>query len=81
MCSSDLEVLDAGDSGLFAFVRRAPAGSVVCLFNVTEQWRHVPVDWLRDAGMVEGRDLLSGGAMGEGDGRAALPPYARAWVV
>ena len=75
------EVLDAGDSGLFAFVRRAPAGSVVCLFNVTEQWRHVPVDWLRDAGMVEGRDLLSGGAMGEGDGRAALPPYARAWVV
>ncbi|TFL17086.1 alpha-amylase [Jannaschia formosa] len=75
-----IEILDAGNPSVFAFARHAPTGSVVCLYNVTEDWTSVPRDWAERAGMSQGVDALSGGTLAPGAGDIALPPYARAWL-
>ena len=73
-------VIDAGDTGLFAFARLAPTGTVVCLFNFTEDWRSVTADWLQAHGVSQMHDLLSDHPVQVREGRVWLPPYARAWV-
>jgi amylosucrase len=74
------EVLQTGNRALFAYARRAPTGSVVCLSNFSETWTAISEDWLRSNGAVELHDLLSDHAVGDGEGVVALPPYARIWV-
>ena len=74
------EVVDAGAAQIFAVARRAPWGTVLCLFNVAETWTGVPADWARAQGVARMRDVLSGGDVGA-DGWIGLPPYARVWVV
>jgi amylosucrase len=74
------EVLETGDPALFAVARRAPTGSVVCLFNFTEDWRGIPADWLRGQGATRLHDLLSDQPVTEGGDTVALPPYTRAWI-
>ncbi len=66
--------------GLFAFVRAAPTGNVLCLFNFTEGWIDLPDWWLRDHGVTRFHDLLSDAQIGLHAGLVVLPPYARAWI-
>ncbi|MBV0911763.1 amylosucrase [Anianabacter salinae] len=74
-------VQDTGSRALFAFTREAPAGAVLCLFNFTEGWHSVSADWCRDNGVRLFRDGLSGSGVETGNGRVALPPYARLWLM
>ena len=74
------EVVNVGAAQVFAVARRAPWGTVLCLFNVAETWTGVPADWARAQGVARMRDVLSGGGVGA-DGWIALPPYARVWIV
>ncbi|MEJ2030337.1 MAG: amylosucrase, partial [Maritimibacter sp.] len=68
------EILETGQKGLFAFVRRAPTKPVICVFNFTENWTGLPASWFRDHGVHALRDLLSGALVEGDDGRVALPP-------
>jgi amylosucrase len=74
------EVRAAPAPGIFAFRRAAPWGSVLCLFNFTEDWRSVPADWAAAQGARTFVDALSGGAVDTSGGTVALPPYARVWL-
>jgi amylosucrase len=66
--------------GLFAFVRAAPTGPVLCLFNFTEDWCDLPDWWLHDHGVTQFHDLLSDAPVGLHAGKVALPPHARVWI-
>lgn len=75
------EVLEPPIPGLFAFARRAPTGVVLCLFNFTDGWSHLPEAWVRAQGVTALRDELSEGQVPVYDGNIALPPQARVWLV
>jgi amylosucrase len=66
--------------GLFAFVRAAPTGNVLCLFNFTEGWIDLPDWWLHDHGVTRFFDLLSDAPVGLHAGKVVLPPFARVWI-
>ena len=75
--------VDVGTSALLALLRRHPAGSVLQLYNVTQQWQPVSVDAVR--GQLRARpgrlwDHLSAFAPVSGDGRLWLAPYAAWWL-
>lgn len=74
------DILDSGNPGILAFVRRAPAGSVLCLFNFTENWQQLPGHWLRYHGAMDMRDLLSETTVTLHDDALSLPPYGRVWM-
>lgn len=74
------EILETHNDALFAFARRAPAGSVVCVYNFSERWTALSCDWARLHGVTVFEDILSGGSVGDGRGMIPLPPYARAWL-
>lgn len=73
-------VLDSPVPGVFAFARQAPTGTIVCLFNVTESWQHLPRGWVTTQGVTAWRDLLSGGDVTTEGDRLTLPPYGRVWL-
>ncbi len=74
------EVADLGLQGLFAFRRLAPTGVLLGLFNMTENWLHLPEHLAREAGVSEMYDALSEAAVETHQGHIALPPYARVWL-
>ena len=74
-------ILHSHLDGLFAFARLAPTGPILCLFNFTEQWQHLPEGWARAQGITRMHDLLSDHPVLTHDGAIALPPYARVWLV
>jgi amylosucrase len=74
-------ILDAPAPGVFAFARRAPARTILCLFNFSEGWTHVPAGWLRAQGSTRLYDELSEAHVAMHDGNIALPPQGRVWLV
>jgi len=74
------EIVQATAPGVFAFVRRAPTGPVLGLFNFTESWQQLPESWARGLGVQHMHDALSDQPVGTHDGQIALPPYARVWL-
>ncbi|MGB6180685.1 MAG: alpha-amylase family protein [Rhodococcus sp. (in: high G+C Gram-positive bacteria)] len=77
-----VDVPTGGDDGVLTVVRRHPSGSLVGLFNVTEQYRSVPFDTFAHAGIRVPTEVLAGqGETVDDDGSVWLPPYAAWWVV
>ena len=75
-------VLPIWDDGVLALARRHPEGAMLCIYNVTNTWRHVPGWVLRDHGLGSCLEALSGEWVTPGpDDRVGLPPYAVAWFV
>jgi amylosucrase len=74
------EVLAAPVPGLLAVARRAPTGTVLCLFSFSPDWQHLPADWAMAQGARDMVDLLSEGRVDTHAGQIALPPYARVWL-
>ncbi|THD83698.1 alpha-amylase [Aliigemmobacter aestuarii] len=74
------EVLPAPAHGVFAFARRAPTGTILCLFNFADAWVNLPADWLRGNGAGKMFDLLHEAPLVGHDGLIPLPPQARVWV-
>ena len=73
-------ILVAPNPATFAFARLAPTGTLLCLFNFSEKWQHLPVDWLRDQGVVQFHDALSDAPADLSESTLALPPYGRVWL-
>ena len=65
---------------IFAFARLAPTGTILCLFNFSEQWQSLPTQWLDQQGLTRYHDLLSDHPIAVSDGQVWLPPYARVWA-
>lgn len=74
------QVLDTGNPALFAVARRAPTGTVLCLFNFAEAWQHLSADWVAAQGVNALHDSLSDAPVALHHGNIALPPYARVWL-
>ena len=66
--------------GVFAFLRAAPDGPVLGVFNVTEHWAHLPEQQVRAQGITRMHDALSDSPVTTHNGSIALPPYARVWL-
>ncbi|CAN1556322.1 AmyA Glycosidases [Paracoccaceae bacterium] len=75
-----VKVVSSGVNGVFSFLRTAPTGTVLCLFNFTEGWQRVPEAWARAVGVVQMIDALSDHPVETYDGQIALPPFARVWL-
>ncbi|MEY4871720.1 MAG: hypothetical protein RLZZ563_1050 [Pseudomonadota bacterium] len=75
-----LRILRCDQPQVFAFRRDAPTGSLLCLFNFSESWAHIPADWARANGAVRMQDELSNHPVETHHGNIALPPYARVWL-
>ena len=73
-------IVDTGQDGLFAFVRKAPTNAVVCIYNFTEFWTALGADWAAGAGRDAVHRRAVGQPVGLHDGRILLPPYARLWL-
>ncbi len=74
-------IVDTWQNGLFAFQRQSPAQPALCLFNFTESWRSIGVDWAHVNGLQLLYDGLSDAPVSDGSDRIALPPYARLWLL
>jgi amylosucrase len=75
------EVLQTGNAALFAHARRAPARSIVCVYNFTD----VSGPRSRQAGSCSTarsqlHDILSDTTISPSGGAVPLPPYARCWI-
>jgi amylosucrase len=78
--SNPTEVLNTGNSALFALARHAPFGSVVCIYNFTESWTAIPVNWAVQNGATQVYELLSDTPIHDSGGAIPLPPHARVWL-
>ncbi|MGR3633016.1 MAG: amylosucrase [Limimaricola soesokkakensis] len=74
------KILRTGNTALFAFERRAPTGSVVCLFNFTDTWQNMPASWVVQHGARYLHDALSDAPVLDAHGAIALPPHGRVWI-
>lgn len=80
--AAPLEVVDLGESALFAFVRRHEAGPLLAVHDLTE--REVVLDGtaVGPAGLDAAVDgIAPGAAVVRGDGRIPTPGYSARWLV
>ena len=75
-----VRVVGSGNDAVLAFQRLAPTGTLLGLFNFTEQWQHLPESVLRALGASAMHDALSDRRVEIHHGQIALPPYARVWL-
>ena len=75
-----VQILRCDAPQVFAFRRVAPTGTLLCLFNFSESWAHLPEDWARAGGVIRMHDALSNQPVETHHGNIALPPYARVWL-
>jgi amylosucrase len=74
-------VIDVGNPKVFAFARLADEGTLLGLFNFTEQWTGVSTSTLRANGVSEFRDVLGGGAAAISNNDVSIAPYGRLWLI
>ncbi len=75
-----IRVAASGNDAVLAFQRLAPTGTVLGLFNFTEQWQQVSEDRARALGALAMHDMLSDHLVETHGGNIVLPPYARVWL-
>ncbi|WP_425040341.1 amylosucrase [Primorskyibacter sp. S187A] len=74
-------IVDIGPKEVFAFLRLAPTGPVLCLFNFSEETVMLSAEDMGAQGVSQFVDLLSDASLSLQDGAFALLPYGRVWVV
>jgi len=74
------EILDVPKQ-FFAYIRAHPLGTLLALYNFTEQTQVLPISALGLYGFTEMTDQLSGQPVTPRDGLLELRPYARLWLV
>jgi amylosucrase len=76
------EPLAPSDPGVLLVHRDHPLGPLLCAYNVTHEWRPLPVGRLHEVGLdVTCVDRVSGRSPQVGDdGRLWLPPYGFHWL-
>jgi amylosucrase len=78
--ATPLEVVDAGDPSLFAFVRPHPSGALLAVHNMTDAPQTLDRAVLETVGLDTAWDAISGEApVGDATG-FHVPPYAAWWL-
>ena len=75
-----IRVASAGNDAVLAFQRLAPTGTLLGLFNFTENWQQVGEGVARALGVRDLHDALSDQRVETHGGQIVLPPYARVWL-
>ena len=75
-----VRIVQTGQSGLFGFTRACPTGTLLGVFNMTENWLTLPEAAARSHGITRMYDALSDAPVTAHHGLIALPPYARVWL-
>jgi amylosucrase len=78
--ANPVEVLDVGIDGIFAFARRSPVGSLVCVYNFSETWQSLDAGGLALAGVIQWFDMLGNSSVHLKGGVLAFPPQGRIWL-
>lgn len=73
-------ILDTRSATLFAFVRIAPMGTLVCLFNFAETWQSVPSHRLHNQDVTHVQDALPNAPVDLEDETRRLPPSISVWL-
>ncbi|MEM7567569.1 MAG: alpha-amylase family glycosyl hydrolase, partial [Pseudomonadota bacterium] len=79
-----VEILRGAPESVLALRRESPLGSLIGLFNASDDWRHIPAGWLRDAARdpdLAAFDALSEAPVAMPHGTLDLPPRGRVWLV
>ncbi len=74
-------IIDTGNAKVFAFARLADEGTLMGIFNFTEQWTSVSAARLQGLGVTEFRDVLGGGIITLHGDAVPVAPYGRMWLV
>jgi amylosucrase len=74
-------IIDTGNNKVFAFARLADEGTLVGIFNFTEQWTSVSAALLRSIGVTDFRDVLGGGTITLHKDQVPVAPYGRLWLL
>jgi hypothetical protein len=78
--ATPLEVVDTGDSSLFAFVRAHPSGLLLAVHNMTDAPRALDRRVLETVGLDGAWDAISGESLVGNRGRLLMPPCAAWWL-
>ncbi len=76
----DTDILDTGHPHVFALAHRHPMGTLVGLYNFTEETQRLWVGPLMETGLTGFHDHLVQREIGVDAGHLVLGPYARLWL-
>ena len=75
-----VQIVATDSPSVFAFRRAAPTGAILCLYNFSESWQHIPEGFAKAQGITQMHDALSDAPVVAHHGNIALPPFARVWL-
>lgn len=75
------EVVDLGQGRVFAQVRRHPLGPLAAVYHVGDEPLEIDAAWLHDLGLRQPYDQIEQRFVDVRDGRLALRPLERMWLV
>jgi amylosucrase len=75
------EIVDLGVDGVFAFARRSPIGSLVCVYNFADAWRLLDGTVLANSGASHWFDMLGNAEVQLSGGHLRFPPQGRIWLI
>lgn len=78
---SPTRVVDLGNTRVFAFLRLADDGPLLCVFNMTETWTTVSAAKMRSLGVSGFQDFLGEGVVTPDGDAIPVAPYGRLWLV
>ena len=76
----DTDVLDLSHPQIFALANRHPLGTLICLYNFTEETQYLHIENLFDAGLAGLHDSLTNQEAATLNSHVILPAYARLWL-
>jgi len=76
----DTEILDLGHPSVFANINRHPIGSLIGLYNFTEQTQLVRIDHLPDTALLNMIDEIEQQQAVVSNGHIHLSAYGRLWI-
>ena len=60
--------------------RQSPLGTLVCVYNFSNEWQALDVAALQAAGVTQWFDMLGNTAVHTSGGTLAFPPQGRIWL-
>ena len=76
----DTVILESPNAQVFAYERPHPLGSLVCLYNFSEELQVIPAWFLERRGLAQATDCISGKPLEIKDGLVWLEGYAALWL-
>ena len=79
--ATSTDVLDSGNSHVFAFARPHPLGNLVALFNFADRPQTLSTELLARRGLEQPYDQITQRYLDVQSGQISLSPYGRLWLI